>query len=270
MREKNNPRNALIAVALVFLLLFLAGLGSRGITLYELADALMFAPVKKGLSLLHSTGKAVLDAGAFFESKKKLLEENRNLLLENRTLQNKISLLETEQMQNERLREILNLRLSANFNFSVANVLGYSSNPFNSIIIDKGMDCGIKQGDPVITVKNGISELVGVVYSAGKNSSKVLLETDPRFFVAVKDGFTGEMGIAQGNDSSLVLNFKMRFPKIQNGDPLFTTSESSVYPEGIFAGRVESVKKINIATTIVTVSPATDFSHLFEVLVIKK
>ncbi len=271
MRRKNDPQKAFVALVIVFLVLFAAGLSSRGITMYQLTDAIFISPLKKTAIAIRYAGNTVKEARAFLISKKRLLEQNSKLIKENKTLEEEIKILKSQEMQNERLKEILNLEITQNYKLIVANVIGNTETPFNFIIADKGKKNGISPGDPVIIIDNNIQKLVGIVYSVSNNTSKILGLTDPRFFVSVKDAYTGEIGIAQGNkSSSLEMTFKMKTPDIQAGDPLLTTSLSNIYPEGILVGTVKSIKKKNNISTIVRIEPSANIYNLFEVVIIKK
>ncbi len=270
MINKNDPQKALVVLIIIFLILFAAGLGSRGITMYKIADALLISPVKKISLGFRHIGTSFLNTRAFFISKKSLLIKNKELLKENEDLKNQIAILRSKEMQNERLKEILNLKSGVNYNFIAANVIGNTEMPFRFVIIDKGTSSGVKIGSPVVTVNAETLRLIGLVYSVSSHTAKILLPTDPRFFVSVKDAYTGELGVAQGNRDSLKIEFKMKTPKIASGDPLLTTSISSIYPQNILVGRIYSVKKSGNITTTALIKPAADFENLFEVLIIEK
>ncbi len=270
MKNENNPQKALIALLIVFLILFAAGLGSRGITLYQITDAIFLSPVKKISADIRHIGQSILNTRAFFISKRMLLEKNKKLLEENKNLQDEIEILKGVELQNQRLKNILNLNLKQNYEFVVGNVLGITKMPFNFAIIDKGENAGIKQGDPAIIVDDaGIQKLIGVVYSVSFSTSKILLVIDPRFYVSVKDAYSGEIGIAQGNKDSLKMIFQLENPKIQPGDPMLTTSASDTYPQGILVGTVKSVKKVSSMRTVVTLNCSANLNNLFEIIIIR-
>ncbi len=270
MNNKKNPKRVLAVLIIVFTILFVAGLGSKGITLYQVTSVIFVTPVKKISTGIRKTAYSLINVRAFLISKKVLLEENKKLLQENETLEEEIATLKSKSLQNERLREILNLSLTRHYSFVTANVIGITEMPFNFAIIDKGTNFGIKVGDPAIVIDNGIQKLVGVVYSSSQNTSKLLLTTDPRFYVSVKDSYTGQLGIAQGNKNSLKIIFKMSTPNIQRGDPVVTTSLSNIYPENILVGLIKEVNKTSNLTTIATIKPSANLNNLFEVVIIKK
>ena len=63
----------------------------------------------------------------------------------------------------------------------------------------------------------------------------------------------------------------MRTHEVRVGDQLFTSGAGGKFPEGIHAGRIISVQRVNLGLfQKVVVEPAVNFSGLKEVFVVTK
>ncbi len=95
----------------------------------------------------------------------------------------------------ERLKGTLNLVEDRKFSTILARVIGYdATNHSNTIIVDRGSDDGIQASWPVIT-HGGI---VGMTMAVAKNSSRVLLLSDPNCGVSAIIQRTRDHGIVAG------------------------------------------------------------------------
>ncbi len=267
MKQDKNIR-ALIAFFIVLLIIFIAGIAGKGVTLYDVTNVLLFTPVRKIGFAMYRASTSVKNKRAYFLSKENLLKENESLKSENKILEERIKLIQSVSNENIRLKEILHIEENRKVEATVANVIGRTEAPFKFIIIDKGSRNGIKTGDPVTETDGEEMFLVGIVYNVSTNTSKVLMLTDPLFFVSVKDRNSGEIGIAQGNVTNIKIPFKVLEPKVFKNDTITTTSISSIFPQGIIVGSVNKIIKNSSVETTVTVTPSVDFDHLFEVMVI--
>ncbi len=268
--KQGNPIKVLIALIFVLLIVFVTGLVGRGITLYNLTDMIFIKPVNKIEITLYRAASSVKNKRAYFDEKEALLEENKRLKTRNKILEERIKLIKAAYDDNIRLKNIFGIGNSKKLKFTTANVIGEASAPFKFIIIDKGESEGIKKGEPVVITDGTKLNLVGITYSVASNTTKVLMSTDPLFFVSVKDINTGELAISQGNGKNLKIIFKILKPKISVNDVLTTTSVSSIYPEGIIVGKISKINEQNKVTTIATITSNVDFRHLFEVMVLNK
>ena len=135
----------------------------------------------------------------------------------------------------------------------------------HSIIINKGKDSGIKEGDVVLSI-NGI---VGRVSRTGDKFSVVATILNSQSAVSVRAVRTGMPAIVEGEDETFCkMNFVESAENIAVNDYL-ETNGGIVFPEGIPVGVVKEVKREN-SLTYAVVSPAVNFSELFEVLVVCK
>ena len=105
-----------------------------------------------------------------------------------------------------------------------------TNDPYASFTIDKGADCGITPGDPVVT-KNGI---VGVCYDVSPDTCRVRTLYNPKTAVGVYTVRGKAEGIAEGG-YDLADDGRIRMSYISN------TPGSVSYPAGQLIGVVETV-----------------------------
>ncbi len=171
--------------------------------------------------------------------------------------------------ENKRLRAILDLKSKTAYSTIVANVIGRDPSNWNAIIIvDRGEKDGISQGMAVVDTSN----VVGKVLEVGRNTSKVMLLSDPSFSVAAILQRSRESGVVSG---SLQGACRMRYlsaqADIRAGDQVITSNLSSSFPEGLLIGEVISIEESQTNPTIeCLVKTAASLSQLEEVIVIKR
>jgi Cell shape-determining protein len=77
--------------------------------------------------------------------------------------------------ENRRLRELLGSPVTQDSRKLVARILSVDSDPFvYQVVIDKGIEHHVYEGQPVVNDQG----VIGQVVSVGKTSSRVLLITD--------------------------------------------------------------------------------------------
>jgi rod shape-determining protein MreC len=108
-----------------------------------------------------------------------------------------------------------------------------------SVLIDRGTSAGVQRGMAVVT-PDGI---VGKVLSAFPFASQVLSVTDPGFAAGVESQQNHVHGVlkGQGNGSARV-DFVPIGQKLAAGEVFYTSGEDRVFPKGLPAGRVTSVR----------------------------
>jgi len=98
-------------------------------------------------------------------------------------------------MAYERLKDTLHLAEDRKFSTILARVIGHdATNHSNTIIVDRGSNDGIQEGWPVITHAG----IVGRTMTVAKNSTKVLLLSDPNCSVSALIQRTRDQGIVTG------------------------------------------------------------------------
>lgn len=174
--------------------------------------------------------------------------------------------------ENERLREMLNLKDTyKDFELTAANVTGRDSSTwFVSLTIDKGTDDGLEMMDAVITPDG----LVGHITDIGSNWAMVTTILDSQSTVAVMVERTEDLATIDG-DVDLSANgiCKMTYiPKdstITVGDIAKTSGFGGVYPKGINVGKIIKIHPENKGVSqYAEIEPAVNFDRMYEVYVI--
>ena len=213
-------------------------------------------------------------AGSFFASARNILpfaslrEENRLLRERINLLNRKIEELKMVSGDNDRLKELLAFRKTMPFTTVPAQVIGRDpSNWSNSLIIDKGLDSGVKQNKAVLSTRG----LVGRVLEVGRYSSKILLITDPNSKVGVMIQRNRHGGILTGRpDGRCKMVYIALDSDVAPGDKVITAGFGTIFPKDILVGEVTRVDKEpgRLYKTAI-IKTAEDLSKLEEVMCIK-
>ena len=154
-----------------------------------------------------------------------------------------------------------------------ANVIGQNGgNWFSSFTIDKGSNDGIEVDMNVISG----SGLVGIVTDVGQNYAIVTSIINDTANVGGMVTTTSDNLIVNGSLLQMNENMVIEFSNLNDsddevmvGDPVVTSYVSDLYQQGILIGYINSLEKdSNNLTKSGTITPAVDFEHIEEVLVI--
>jgi len=148
------------------------------------------------------------------------------------------------ELENRRLRALLELRPSLAVSGTAAQVLYDAADPYTrKVVIDRGQAHDMKLGAPVID-ENGV---LGQVTRVFLLSSEVTLITDREHATPVLNVRTGARGVVYGDTSSHADAMELRFmaanADVEEGDLLTTSGVDGVYPAGIPVARVEKVDR---------------------------
>lgn len=224
--------------------------------------------------------KGISQAGGFLAERSRELVQIRDLLEQNKELQEQIDALIIENNTlTQKKYELNNLRALyqldqeyAQYEKVGARVIGKDTgNWFNTFIIDKGSDDGIAVN---MNVMAG-SGLVGIVTEVGANWAKVTAIIDDSSNVSGMILATGDKLMVSG-DLELMSQNIIRFSKlidsaekVNEGDKVVTSNISDKYLPGLLIGYITSMDSdANNLTHSGTITPAVDFEHIDEVLVI--
>ncbi|BFK26934.1 rod shape-determining protein MreC [Blautia producta] len=241
------------------------------------------APVRKAASYavvpfqngINKVGTALSDMTSGFRNKKKLVEENKKLQGKVDELTAENSRLTQSVSELDRLKKLYDLdKEYSEYDKVGAEVISKNSgNWFSTFTINKGSDDGIQKDCNVIAG----SGLVGIVTEVGKNWATVRSIIDDTSNVGAMTMTTSDRCIVSG-DMRLIDEGKLQFihlkdedDKIQEGEKIVTSAVSDKFLKGILIGYVSEIKEDpNNLTKTGTLTPAVDFEHLQEVLVIKE
>ena len=260
-------RAIILAVALVmaFLLMTLQVRHDRAVVSFT-RQAVLFlvSPVIKVTAV---TVSSVSRVWGDYVDLRNLREESLRLTREAAVLQRRISYLEEQALETQRLQGLLAMKEVSRAEFLAARIVGKdATNWFKTVLIDRGSLAGIRRNQPVVAPDG----LVGRVVEVTPTAAKVQLITDP---VSAAGGLiqrTRVIGIVSG---SLGAGLKVRYlplmADIAIGDEVVTSGMGGVFPKGIPLGRVIAAERRSGALfQEATLAPKVDLSRLEEVLVL--
>lgn len=219
-------------------------------SLFMVADAHYhaFNKLRSGLSLLTSPVQYLVDypvrvmgwVGSLFSTKQSLIDENMQLRYHQMVLEAQLQKLKLLTHENSQLKALLSASSSAQMNAMAAQILAVDTTTSRQLVIlDKGKREGVLVGLPVVDAKG----LVGQIIDVGFMTSTVLLITDSKSAVPVRNNRTGERAILVGTNSMSQLSLVnlARTSSTIRGDLLVTSGLGRRYPEGYPVGRVDEV-----------------------------
>ncbi|MCX5734884.1 MAG: rod shape-determining protein MreC [candidate division NC10 bacterium] len=260
-------RAIILAVALVmaFLLMTLQVRHDRAVVSFTRQAVLfLISPVIKVTAV---TVSSVSRVWGDYVDLRNLREESLRLTRESAVLQRRISYLEEQALETQRLQGLLAMKEISRAEFLAARVVGKdATNWFKTVLIDRGSLVGIRRNLPVVAPDG----LVGRVVEVTPTAAKVQLITDP---VSAAGGLiqrTRVTGIVSGGlGAGLKVRYLPLMADIVIGDEVVTSGMGGVFPKGIPLGRVIAAERRSGALfQEATLAPKVDLSRLEEVLVL--
>lgn len=231
----------------------------------------VFIPMQRGINYV---GLWISDKTDNLKDLKDVMEENASLKAQVDDLTSELNTIKLEQYELNNLRELLKLdQKYPSYEKVAANVIGKDvGNWFSIFTIDKGTKDGVEIDMNVIAG----SGLVGIVTDVGPNYAKVRSIIDDISKVSGMALTTSDRCIVHGdlqemnaNQNILLTDLKDSDDNIAVGDPVVTSNISDKYLQGILIGYINTIEvDSNNLTKSGTLTPAVDFEHIEEVLVI--
>lgn len=197
---------------------------------------------------------AVLLMFCFWNQKKSVVEVNYN-----------IESLEINELKAtiEELKKLKDIKtVIASYEITNASVISRSIFDWsNTLVIDKGSNDGIEEGEVVTNHE----ALIGTVVEVKPRTSVVRLITDNQNKVSAKvlgkETVYGVIGDYQNN----YLTMSGTKSEVEIGSQVVTTGMSYIYPSGIYIGEVD-----NLDDSIVYIKTPVDFNNILYVSVLKR
>lgn len=231
----------------------------------------VFVPMQKGIN---TVGSWAADKADHLKRLSDVMQDNEELQRQVDSLTAELNTIKLEQYELENLRELLELdQKYPSYDKVAANVIGKDGgNWFTNFTIDKGTDDGIETDMNVIAG----SGLVGIVTDVGPNYAKVSAIINDTMSVSGMVTSTSDNLIVHGSLQQMNENMVIEFSNLNDkdhevtvGDPVVTSYISDQYQQGILIGYISSMEMdANNLTKSGTITPAVDFEHIAEVLVI--
>ena len=169
----------------------------------------------------------------------------------------------------QRLQKLLQFKKTIDQSVLAAQVIGRDPTGwFESIIIDKGRESGLKVNMPVVNADG----IVGRLVSVSNNYAKVLLIIDQNSSVDCIIQRSRDNGILKGFSTKICkMDYVLKTSDVVVDDMVVTSGLGRVFPKGVPVGTVKDVSDLpGELFKNVMVKPAVDFSKLEEILVILK
>src|SRR5450432_1105880 len=175
------------------------------------------------------------------------------------------------QLENTRLRALLELRPTLTVRSQAAEILYEAADPYSrKVIIDRGVTHNVILGSPVIN-EDGVLGQVTRVYL---QSAEVTLLTDRDAAIPVLNSRTqvrsAAFGGAAGGSGLLEMRFMAGNADVQAGDLLTTSGVDGVYPPGLKVAKVAKIdRKIDTGFARIVLAPAAQADGVRHVLVLE-
>lgn len=200
---------------------------------------------------------------SYFTEYDRLEAENESLREQLREYEDALAENEVLRSENHWLREYLELKNEhMDYTFVDAAIVGRESGSFATVLtLNRGTAHGIEAGMPVITENGVFGYVKEVSYMACKVVSIVETATAVGAFIE-RSGVTGlvEGDYSLRDDGRVVMKNIPLGSDIAEGDPVHTSGTGSVYPRGLYIGKVLSVEPDPYSRTLTAiVEPGEDF-----------
>lgn len=231
----------------------------------------VFIPMQNGINRIGGWLSRQADN---LENLSVVMAENDELKKQVEELTAELNTVKLERYELENLRELYDLdQKYPSYDKIAANVIGKGAgNWFNTFTIDKGTNDGIEVD---MNVMAG-SGLVGIVTDVGPNYAKVKTIISDTSSVSGMVLTTSDNIIVNGSLQKMTESMTIEFSGLNDrenevnvGDPVVTSYVSYDYQQGILIGYIKEISTdANNLTRSGTITPAVDFEHIEEVLVI--
>ncbi|NLZ82929.1 MAG: rod shape-determining protein MreC [Clostridiales bacterium] len=229
----------------------------------------VFTPMQKGINIV---GRFISDKTDNFRNINELLDENEALKEQINVLEYENKMLLQDKYELDGLRDLYELdKKYLDYPKVAARVISKdTSNWYSVFTIDKGTKDGLKK-DMNVLAGNG---LVGIITEANYNYSVVRSIIDDKSYVSAMFLKTSDTCMIQG-DLKLMDAGKIRVEliskdaEINDGYEVVTSHISPNFLQGILIGYVSDIElDSSNMTKTAYLTPAVDFEHLEEVLII--
>jgi len=198
--------------------------------------------------------------------------ENERLRLDNARYREENRQLRLLGHENERLRQLLELRTRIGGDSVSAQVIGKDTSEYFRVVrlvVDRGERDRVRVGMPVVSSEG----LVGQVSRLFGDRADVRLTVDQQSAVDIIIPRTGTRGMLRGTGErtryAARIEYLERTDEIRVGDDVYTSGLGHRFPASILVGRVTEVRRREFGLyQQAEVTPSVDFSALEEVLIL--
>jgi rod shape-determining protein MreC len=203
-----------------------------------------------------------------FSDRDEMREQIAVLNASNLLMSARLQKLHALERENMRLRDLLGSSFRLQERVQVAELVTIDLDPFSQqVIIDKGKNYGVYEGQPVLDSQG----VMGQVVETSPLSSRVILLTDPSHSIPVQVNRNGLRAVVRGRGlgEPLEMDYLPHNADVREGDLLVTSGLGGRFPVGYPVGRVKSVDfQLGHAFAKITVTPAANLATSREVMLV--
>ena len=239
LRRKNIFRQYKKTTTIIFLLIFLVVLNFLG---KNFLQTFLFNIAQPFQKVFYTQTENFSNFIGVFRNINQLKKDNERLYQENWELLSAKNQLEQIKKENEFLRKELDLLPRNKYFLENAEIIGRDYETNNWLLINKGSQQGVKEGQPVILAE-GI--FLGKVKKTFLNSAQIILISNSKSGISVEDRNTGAKGIARGAYGlGVYLDMVMPTEAIKEGDEVVTAASNQI-PQGLLLGKITNIHLSN-------------------------
>lgn len=233
-KEKKKRRNLYFSIIGVMLVIFI--LKSQLNTVRAGVNKVVL-PVK---IFVYNTTKDAKNAVTNLKDIDKIIKKNQELERANYNLKINHSYISELQLENKRLKTILDIKNSSVKEILIANIAFKDPlSVYDEFIINKGTKDGIKKNMSVLNKEN----LLGRVIEVYNDTALVELVSKSENYTSVVVGRDKHLGILKGKSSNkLSIENIETDTAINVGDRVYTSGISDIYPKDFYIGQVTKVE----------------------------
>jgi rod shape-determining protein MreC len=209
-------------------------------------------PIRWGLSFVVAPIQYTVDypqrlwrwVEALVSSKTALVQENMKLRYQQALLEAKLQHFLVLKAENSQLKALLRSTSESGAHAIAAQILDVEASQVRQLmVLDKGWRDGVREGQAVLDAKGVMGQIIDV----GHMTSTVLLISDAKSAVPVRNHRTGEWAMLMGANQAdnLVLLNLPQTSQIHRGDVLVTSGLGGHYPQGYPIGRVAQLRQVS-------------------------
>lgn len=267
---RNKKYIIVIAILIISIIaIYFSALDRENTLGYDNAVGYIVEPVAK---LFNTVSNSVSDFFQYFYDKKELVNKNNELDNKVMELEHNNSKLQSLEIENERLRGLLNFKEQhPEYKLSACTVISKdTSNYYSTFLIDKGKKDGIKTNMPVVGAKG----VIGYIVETGETFSKVQTIIEGGSSIGCVVTRTGNTAVCEGNtaylkDGLMTMIYVSKEMNLVEGDIIETSGLGEIYPKGLAIGRIKEIETEAITKTqYAIVQPVENFDFIREVFVI--
>ena len=241
------------------------------VSLLSISAVFLYLPQDTALFVFRRVNRSVITPFQILldriELYKNAVERAEALDRENFRLSQAINGTRIIEEENVRLRRLLDFSTESGVEFVASRVIGHNlSGPLNSLVIDKGMEDGIRPFLPVLTPDG----LVGKIAEVDERTSLIELYSSNGFSVSGMVVDCGEVGIvtSRGGEKLYLEGLNLR-TEVKAGYQVVSSGLGGVFPVGIPIGIIESVDMDLLGVhRIATVIPRVRLDKVKEVFIL--